>query len=69
MKLTTAMVVPEGNTEEAVIRTCRVENEPTFHVPQRVMVFSAGGARSMTLWACESHPLPDTITDDPNSEQ
>lgn len=68
MKLTSAMVVPEGNIEEAVIRTCRVDGKKTFHTPQRVMVYSAGGARRMTLWACEEHPLPDSITDDPSKE-
>lgn len=70
MKLTSAMIVPEGTREDdAIVRTCGKEGIKTFHVPQKVMVLSAGGARSMRLWTCENHPLPAMVTDDPEKDE
>lgn len=69
MRIRQSMLVPEGTPDDAAdVRTCKVEGERTWHVPQKVMVFSAGGARSMRLWTCENHPLPATITDQPDEE-
>jgi hypothetical protein len=66
MKITAQMVVPEiVRDDEATVKHCKEDQSPMFHVPQKVMVLSPSGARSMRLWACEKHPLPDTITDQP----
>jgi hypothetical protein len=67
MKITGTMVVPESALMGAFdLHYCSVEKARTFHVPQQVMVLSKSGARTMRLWACENHPLPDTVTDDPS---
>ena len=61
------MVVSDAVKDDAAdLRKCPVDGAQAFYVPQKVMVLSKGGARSMRLWACEQHPLPATITDDPN---
>lgn len=70
MKITARDVVPDGTPDDdALIRGCADCEIRTFFVPQRVMVLSAGGARSMRLWACKDHPLPHTITDIPDPEE
>jgi len=67
VKITASMLVPEHiRDDDAFIRRCPKCGERTFHAPQRVMVMSASGARSMRLWACEAHPLPDFVTDTPD---
>jgi hypothetical protein len=69
MRITDRMVVSEGvGFTEADVRKCLKCGHDSFFVPQRVTVFSKGGARRMNLWTCEKHPLPDTITDDPTKE-
>lgn len=69
MRLTSAMIVPDAVADDdARIRQCPQCGVPTWHAPQKVMVLSASGARSMRLWTCEQHPLPGTITDDPQEE-
>lgn len=51
----------EGGSD---VRRCRDCGENTFHDAQKVMVYSKAGARSVWLWACEKHPLPDAVTDE-----
>jgi hypothetical protein len=68
VRITDNMVVADSVPDsDAIIRNCPEEG-PAFHVPQKVMVLSAGGARSMRLWTCEKHPLPRTITDVPDED-
>jgi hypothetical protein len=69
MRLTAKDVVADGvKSHEADIRPCASCKGVSFHVPQEVMVLSASGARKMRLWTCEQHPLPDTITDNPDNQ-
>lgn len=64
MKITSGMVVPKlSPDDDALIRACPDCDTKVFFVPQKVMVLSRRGVRSMRLWACETHPLPETITD------
>ena len=67
MRIKANMIVPPGTRDDDAIPLPCLEEKGaiTFHVPQKVMVFSAGGARSMKLWACENHPFPEIVTDDP----
>jgi ribosomal protein L37E len=66
MKITETMLVADGvKDDEADTRRCSQCGGNAFFVPQRVMVFSGSGARRMRLWACEIHPLPEQITDEP----
>lgn len=70
MRITDRMLVPEGVRDgDADLFLCHPCGTRTWHVPQKVMVFSASGARSMRLWACEKHPLPDTVTDNPEETE
>ena len=69
LKITSAMLVPEGtDLTDAIIRTCKVCGEKSFHIPSHVTVMSKGGARGMTLWFCENHPIPEFITDEPDAQ-
>lgn len=69
MKITSHDVVPDStDDDDAIIRPCAECEQNSFHVPQKRMVFGPGGARSMRLWACETHPLPRMITDQPDEE-
>lgn len=69
MRITDQIVVPASTPDfDAVLRNCRECSKTSWHVPQKVMVMSAGGTRSMRLWACEAHPLPQFVTDDPSKD-
>lgn len=69
MRITADLVVPEGTDElDARIKVCAKCGVPTWFTPQTVMVLSASGARSMVLWTCEEHPLPQAVTDLPEEE-
>lgn len=70
MRITDRMIVPSGiGPDPADVRYCERCKEEVFFVAQRVMVLSPSGARSMRLWACEKHPLPDTVTDQPDATE
>lgn len=66
VRILDSQVVPDSVTDDAAdMRRCVACGRKVFHTPQRVMVLSASGARSMRLWTCEVHRLPDMITDVP----
>jgi len=49
----------------ADVKFCPECKANTFHDSVVRMVYSPGGARSMWLWQCEKHPLPETVVDEP----
>ena len=70
VRITDAMVVASDKIPDdaADMRWCPKSSTLEPFVVQRVLVFSAGGARTMRLWGCEKHPLPDMVSDDPDKE-
>lgn len=54
-------VAPEGAQD---VKRCDECGTNTFHDAVQRMVYSPGGARTMWLWQCEKHPLPDPVVDE-----
>jgi hypothetical protein len=53
--------LPEG-TES--FEQCAICNSLTLQTVVKTMLYSPGGARSITVWSCEAHPTPDTLVDE-----
>lgn len=57
-------VHPGTKDDAADVLRCEECGTNTFHVVQKVMVYTSGGARSVRIWTCEDHPAPESITDE-----
>jgi hypothetical protein len=57
----TIQIAPAGGQD---VRRCAACGTNTFHDAVQRMVMSPSGARTMWLWQCENHPLPDMVVDE-----
>lgn len=54
-------IAPAGGQD---VRTCTECGSKSFHDAVQRMLFSPSGARTVWLWQCENHPLPEIVTED-----
>jgi hypothetical protein len=45
------------------VRKCGLCGTNTFHDAVQRMVLSSSGARTLWLWQCEQHPLPEIVSE------
>lgn len=70
MRITDVMVVSKSvGNDKSDLRLCSKCGHDNYFIPQKVVVLSKSGARRMRLWACEIHPLPSIISDDPSERK
>jgi hypothetical protein len=43
---------------------CMICKTLTLQTVVKTMLYSPGGARSITVWSCENHPTPDSLVDE-----
>ena len=48
----------------ADVQFCSDCGQNSFHDAVKRMLYSPGGARSVILWQCEKHPLPDPVVEE-----